>query len=242
MAVAAAWWVLAVQLVPPDRRPWVGGTRGNSVLELALGYNGLGRITGQEGGGGAADRVRSGAWLRLFGSWAPEASWLLPAALVGLAAGWWLTRGRDRRDPLRAGLLLWGGWLLVAGGVLSSLRGISHSYYAIQLAPAVAGATALGGALLWERARRPDAVRSRWLLVAVVVLTAAWSTGLLLSRPAWPLAVAPVMLAAAGVAVLWLRITTPLRSTGRAPRPPVPGRRPVNLGCPRSEGWQRVVG
>ena len=93
-----------------------------------------------------------------------------------------------------------------------SLRGISHSYYAIQLAPAVAGATALGGALLWERARRPDAARSRWLLVSVVALTPGWSTGLLLTRPAWPLVAAPVVLAAAAVAMLWLLITTPLRA------------------------------
>jgi len=59
MLVAAGWWVLVVQLTPADRRPWIGGTRHNSVLELALGYNGLGRLTGQEGGGGAADVRRS---------------------------------------------------------------------------------------------------------------------------------------------------------------------------------------
>jgi hypothetical protein len=208
MVAGAGWWVLAVQLTPPDRRPWIGGTQGNSVLELALGYNGLGRLTGQEGGGGAADRVRPGAWFRLIGSWAPEASWLRPAALISLIAGWWLTRGRDRRDALRAGLLLWGGWLLVAGAVLSSLRGISHSYYAIQLAPAIAGGTALGGALLWERAHRPAARRPRALMAAGVALTAAWSTGLLLSRPSWPLVVAPVVLAAAAIAVLDLCMTT----------------------------------
>lgn len=201
MVAAAGWWVLAVQLTPAGRRPWLGSSQSNSVLELALGYNGLGRITGQEGGGGAADVARPGSWGRLFGSWAPEAGWLLPAALVGLAAGWALTRGRDRRDPVRAGLLLWGGWLLVAGVVLSSLRGISHSYYAIQLAPAIAGAVALGGGLLWQRAGGPDGAPARWLLAAVAAVTAVWSTGLLLSRPAWPLAAGPVALVAAAVAV-----------------------------------------
>jgi 4-amino-4-deoxy-L-arabinose transferase-like glycosyltransferase len=206
MVAAAGWWVLVVQLTPADRRPWIGGSRGNSVIELALGYNGFGRITGQEGGGGAADGARPGSWLRLFGSWAPEGGWLLPAAIVGLSAGWWLTRGRDRRDPLRAGLLLWGGWLLVAGAVLSSLRGISHSYYAIQLAPAIAGATALGGALLWDRTRRPGARRSRWLLATTVAVTAVWSAGLLLTRPSWPLVVAPLVLGAAIVAVAGLRV------------------------------------
>lgn len=209
MVAAAAWWVLAVHLTPAERRPWIGGSVHNSILELTLGYNGLGRLTGQEGGGGAADRARAGSWFRLFGSWAPEASWLLPAALAGLVAGWWLTRGRDRRDPVRAGLLLWGGWLLIAGGVLSSLRGISHSYYAIQLAPAIAGATALGGLMLWQRARHPNATGTRQLLAAVTVLTAAWSTGLLLSRPGWPLVVAPIVVAGAAYAVRGLLAAPP---------------------------------
>jgi 4-amino-4-deoxy-L-arabinose transferase-like glycosyltransferase len=205
MVVGAVWWVLAVELTPAGDRPWIGGTKHNSVLELALGYNGLGRITGQESGGGGSNGPRPGTWWRLFGSWAPDASWLLPAALVALAAGWVLTRGRDRRDPVRAGLLLWSVWLLGAGAVLSSLRGISHSYYGIQLAPAIAGAVAVGGALLWQRAHAFGATRARWLLAVTVSLTAVWSTGLLLTRPAWPLAVAPIGLAAAAVAVYGLR-------------------------------------
>jgi hypothetical protein len=155
----------------------------------------------------------------LLGSWAPEAGWLLPAALLCLVAGWVLTRGRDRRDPVRAGLLLWGGWLLVDGVVLSSLRGISHSYYAIQLAPAIAGALALGGRLLWERARDDGGLRARQVLAGTVALTAVGSAGLLLSRVAWPVVVAPVVLASAVVAILGLR---PLRR--RAPATVVRGR------------------
>jgi 4-amino-4-deoxy-L-arabinose transferase-like glycosyltransferase len=217
MITAAGWWVLAVELIPADQRPWIGGTRTNSVIELALGYNGLGRLTGQEGSGGGADLARSGTWGRLFGSWAPEAGWLLPAALICLVAGWVLTRGRERRDPVRAGLLLWGGWLLVAGVVLSSMRGISHSYYAIQLAPAIAGAVALGGWQLWERAR-DGAVRARRVLTATVALTALWSAGLLLSQVAWPMLVAPVVLAAAVAAIVGLRMSWPRASGAVAPR------------------------
>jgi 4-amino-4-deoxy-L-arabinose transferase-like glycosyltransferase len=202
MVVCAAWWVVATELTPADQRPWIGGTQHNSVLELALGYNGLGRLTGHEGSGGGG--ARQGSWGRLFGTWAPEGSWLLPAALIALTAGWVLTRGRGRRDPVRGGLLLWGVWLLGAGVALSSLRGISHSYYAIQLAPAIAGVVALGGALLWQRARGAGATGTRGLLAGTVSLTALWSTNLLLTRPAWPLAVAPIALAAAAVAVFGL--------------------------------------
>lgn len=39
-------WALAVDLTPPENRPYIGGSRENSVLELALGYNGLTRLLG----------------------------------------------------------------------------------------------------------------------------------------------------------------------------------------------------
>jgi 4-amino-4-deoxy-L-arabinose transferase-like glycosyltransferase len=215
MLTAAGWWVLLVQLTPAADRPWIGGTQHNSVLELALGYNGLGRLTGQEGGGGSADVARPGNWFRLFGSWAPEASWLLPAAALAVSAGWALTRGRDRRDPTRAGLLLWGSWLFVVGVVLSSLRGISHSYYAVQLAPAVVGCVALGGALLWRRAGAADAaVWPRSVLATGVSITALWSAALLRVRPAWPISLAPVAVAAAAVTVFVLFV--PRRGPGGA--------------------------
>jgi 4-amino-4-deoxy-L-arabinose transferase-like glycosyltransferase len=44
-------WPLAVDLTPAAQRPWVGGSQVNSVVDLALGYNGLGRVTGNEGAG-----------------------------------------------------------------------------------------------------------------------------------------------------------------------------------------------
>ena len=56
MVVSAGWWIAIVELVPASARPYIGGSQSNSILELTLGYNGLGRITGNEvgsvGGGG----------------------------------------------------------------------------------------------------------------------------------------------------------------------------------------------
>ena len=46
IVVSAGWWLLAVALWPADRRPYIGGSTNNSPLELAFGYNGLGRIFG----------------------------------------------------------------------------------------------------------------------------------------------------------------------------------------------------
>ena len=55
VVVSAGWYVALVELWPASSRPYIGGSTTNSLLELALGYNGLGRILGSEGnpGGGA---------------------------------------------------------------------------------------------------------------------------------------------------------------------------------------------
>ena len=58
MVAAAGWWVAIVSLWPAGSRPYIGGSQDNSILELTLGYNGFGRLTGDEvgsvGGGNAA--------------------------------------------------------------------------------------------------------------------------------------------------------------------------------------------
>src|SRR6476620_3097467 len=56
MVLSAGWWVAVVELIPASARPYIGGSQTNSFLELTFGYNGLGRLTGDEtgsvGGGG----------------------------------------------------------------------------------------------------------------------------------------------------------------------------------------------
>ena len=63
LVASAGWYIALVELVPASARPYIGGSQNNSILELTLGYNGLGRITGNEvgsvGGGGQA-----GGWGR----------------------------------------------------------------------------------------------------------------------------------------------------------------------------------
>ena len=153
MVVSAGWYIALVSLWPADSRPYIAGSTDNSLLQLALGYNGIQRIAGGEGGMAAAPvvamvlAVRGGNMFfggepgigRMFGpSFGTEASWLLPAALIGLLAGLWLTWRTARTGQVRAGLLLWGGWLLVTGAVFSFMDGTVHPYYTVALAPAIA--------------------------------------------------------------------------------------------------------
>ncbi len=45
-------WAVMVDLTPADSRPYIGSSKTNSVLELALGYNGIQRVTGNQSMGG----------------------------------------------------------------------------------------------------------------------------------------------------------------------------------------------
>ena len=61
--VGAGWWIGVAELTPAADRPYFGGSTNNNILQLAIGYNGLGRLTGDETGsiGGRRREWRGGA-------------------------------------------------------------------------------------------------------------------------------------------------------------------------------------
>jgi len=194
MVVSAGWYIALVSLWPADSRPYIGGSTDNSLLQLALGYNGIQRIAGGDGGpgGGPGGGGQGGANLffggeagigRLFGqSMGVEASWLLPAALIGLAAGIWFTRRTARTGTLRAGLLLWGGWLLVTGAVFSFMDGTVHPYYTVALAPAIAALVGISVRELWQGR---EFLMPRIVLAIMAAGTGVWAFILLDRTPGW---------------------------------------------------------
>ena len=89
--------------------------------------------------------------MRLFHSeFGGQISWLLPAALISLAAMLWVSRRAVRTDRTRAAALLWGGWVLVTGLVFSYMSGIIHPYYMVALAPGIAALVGIGAMALWQ--------------------------------------------------------------------------------------------
>jgi 4-amino-4-deoxy-L-arabinose transferase-like glycosyltransferase len=195
MVAAAGWWVAIVTLTPASMRPYIGGSQTNSVLELTFGYNGFGRITGNETGSvGGAPGGGWGAtgWTRMFGAEVGgQVAWLLPAAVALLAAGLWITRRAPRTNRARAGFLLWGGWLVVTMATFSFMQGIFHAYYTVALAPAIGALVGMGATGLWEVRRHP---LPRWWLAGTVAVSAVWSYVLLRRTPDWHPGLAPPML------------------------------------------------
>jgi 4-amino-4-deoxy-L-arabinose transferase-like glycosyltransferase len=210
LVAGAGWWVLAVQLTPAADRPYIGGSGDNTALGLAFGYNGLGRITGSEssgggGGGGIGANFDGSTGIgRLFNSLnGGQIAWLLPAALIAIVALVVLTRRVTRTDRTRAALIIFGGWLLVTGVVLSYASGIIHTYYTVELAPAVAALVAIGAVMLW-RGRAQLAARVG--LAGGVAATGWWSFTLLHRSSGWHPWVAVLVLVAALVAALALLV------------------------------------
>jgi 4-amino-4-deoxy-L-arabinose transferase-like glycosyltransferase len=220
MVTSAGWWVAIVELTPASARPWIGGSQTNSILELTFGYNGFGRLTGNETGsvGGGPGGPGGGGWgptgwARMVGAEVGgQVAWLLPAALLLLAAGLWLTRRMPRTNRARAAFALWGGWLVVTGLVFSFMQGIFHAYYAVALAPAVGALVGMGATGLWEVRRHPA---MRWWLAGTLAVTAVWSYVLLRRTPDWHPGLAPLVLVA-GLVVAGLIAAMPAVAPRRA--------------------------
>ena len=190
VVAGAGWWVLAAELTPAADRPYFGGSTDNNILQLAIGYNGLGRLDGNEtgsiGGGGGGGFGGASGLLRLFGSeFGGQISWLLPAALIALVAMLWWSRRAARTDRTRAAALLWGGWVLVTGLVFSYMAGIIHPYYMVALAPGIAALVGIGAMAAWRAQAGPRNVAGRVVAAAAVIATAAWSYVLLDRTPGW---------------------------------------------------------
>ena len=201
VVVSAGWYVALVALWPADSRPYIGGSETNSLWELAIGYNGLGRIFGDSGGGGGRRPRRpapggggrrsaaavSAAPPASAGCSAPrsarEISWLIPAALIGLVAGLWFTRRlpAHRQDPGRPAAL---------GRIADRHRAWCSRSWRARSTPTtrsrsrrpIAAVVAISGRELW-RGRSNTVVRG--VLAAMIAVTGVWSFILLGRDATW---------------------------------------------------------
>jgi 4-amino-4-deoxy-L-arabinose transferase-like glycosyltransferase len=174
--VVSLSWMIVVSLIPAGDRPYVDGTRDNSLFTQVFNYNGIGRlgaggIFGQaaphapfvvrlravsEAAGNEAAAVKA-SWHRLLGGLlGRDYGWLLPAALVGAVGALLARRHEDRRDPLRACVLLWGGWFLILYVVFSGADYV-NSYYVAALSPAIAALCGVGVEVFLQRRQRAAA-------------------------------------------------------------------------------------
>jgi 4-amino-4-deoxy-L-arabinose transferase-like glycosyltransferase len=203
--VSSGWFVLLTLLWPAAARPYIAGSTDNNFMNLVLGYNGFARVLGHNHFGSGSGQLGDSVWHQVnysggshgFGGWGDqprgltrlltgefgfEIGWLVPAALLAFVLVL-IARGRaPRTDLARAGALLFGGWLLIDGLVLSYMKSMVHPYYCLSLAPAVAGMFAIGVHEMWSR-------RATWFgrvgLLVLILPTGVWSWWILGRNGEW---------------------------------------------------------
>jgi 4-amino-4-deoxy-L-arabinose transferase-like glycosyltransferase len=218
-AVVSLSWMTAVSLVPSQDRPYVDGSGNDSVYTQVFDYNGLGRLTGNWATLAGPPSplivaaVESGrllnaetfgikpSWHRLLaGPFAADSGWLLLAAFAG-ALGVLISRRRQgRRDPLRAAVVLWGGWWLVLA-VFFGAGTYLNSYYVAALIPAVA---ALCGTGIAACGPRPWPARVRLIVAAAVLGCVGYGAYLMSGTASGPVLLTLVALVVAAAAAAQL--------------------------------------
>ena len=171
LGVAAAWPLLVI-LTPASDRPWISGTSDNSILSLIFGYNGLGRVTGQNGGpggggGGGTFGEGTGPFRLLNVALGGQGGWLLGFAAAGAVIIALACRLR-RRDPRSAWLIAVAGAFAVTAALFSFAQGIFHPYYVVLLAPFTAALAGAGVASVIDAKQRAALAGAATLLLAVV--------------------------------------------------------------------------
>jgi 4-amino-4-deoxy-L-arabinose transferase-like glycosyltransferase len=228
MAAVAFVWIGAVAMIPSSSRPFIGGSTDGTAWDLVVGYNGLGRVTGNStnggpggfpgggpGGGfpgGGSGGVNSFGGTtgvgRLFNAgMGDQVMWLTPLVLGTLLGATWLFARRRLSRAEVVSLGAFSGWAVTSFVTFSYASGIYHNYYVSLLAPALAAIVGIGTALV---------LRFTWRARALATLAVGSTAGLQLvfmrridSLTALRV-VAPAAMVIGGIALL-----TTLRSRAR---------------------------
>ncbi|MFD8814842.1 glycosyltransferase family 39 protein [Streptomyces sp. NPDC059627] len=151
----SCFWLLIAWATPASSRPYLDGTSDNNPFALVFGYNGLSRFSsdstafGAVAGTATSRTTGNTGWDMLINQTVgPQVAWFLPLAVLAAVLGVVWRAGQPRTDMVRAGFLLWGGWLAVHAVVFSASNG-NHAYYMAVIAPALA-ALAGGGLALFR--------------------------------------------------------------------------------------------
>lgn len=211
LLVVSFAWPIAVDLTPASERPYIGSSAGNSAMELVVGYNGLDRLIYPTSFQGQQDVVYLGSSetgnasiTRLFTPpLAPEVSWLIPFALLGLLFAFSLLKQNELSSMQWASLTLWGAWLAI-GMTFFTVAHFFHAYYMAMLALPLA---ALVGISLWSIWRTLDKAYWKGVLALMVPssITLVFHLYLLANYPdqkAWLIPAMLVLMTLGAVGVL----------------------------------------
>lgn len=191
MVATGGWWILVAELWPANDRPYVGGSNGNSVLQLTTSYNGVqrfSRFTNQDGVTAPAEPqsilevLRAGLGRLFNADFAQEAAWFIFPALA-CAVLLIVLKDPNNRSKASPAALLGAIWLFTVLGVLTFAGTMVHTYYTYSLAAPMALVIPMGFSLLVTARGRPV---SR-LIGSVVILASAYLASRIVEySDSWP--------------------------------------------------------
>ena len=176
-------WVLTVDMLPENSRPYIGGSQTNKALELVFGHNGIRRIINlgrggsiqqpqtavAQGGPGGQFTWETGTAgiMRLFNyQLAGQISWLLPFVFFGFLLFFKKSKQKLFFDK---SIIFWLAWIIPMALFMSFTSGLFHRYYVAMMAPGIA---ALSGILLtigWKNYR--EQTWHTWFLPIILTVT-----------------------------------------------------------------------
>jgi 4-amino-4-deoxy-L-arabinose transferase-like glycosyltransferase len=192
--VVSMSWMSLVAAVPAHDRPYVDGTTDDSVFAQVFVYNGWTRLGIHIDADKAIQKpqpflaasveanpqvgtlaIKASPDRLLVGPLGRDDGWLLPVALLSAVGILVARRAAPRTDPIRAGAILWGCWLVILLITFSKTTPL-NSYYTAALRPAIAALCATGLALCWRS--RTSGRTSRIILMIAVPLTTLYGIAL----------------------------------------------------------------
>jgi 4-amino-4-deoxy-L-arabinose transferase-like glycosyltransferase len=234
LAAVSLSWVAAFDLTPPEKRPYAGSTKHNSMLELALLHNGLDRFASRVPGDRASrssdaapavgmapdaaiptaappastpalwDQTPVGPLRLATPHLAAQMGWWLPLVVAGVVLGGVPWPWRRRLCAAQADILVWSGWALTYALAFSFAGGVFHTYYVAVLGPPLAALAGIGTSLLWQRFRGGSLPRA---LPAVLLATAAWHAYIEQGNVGWRFEAWPGAMLVVAVGALMLAAT-----------------------------------
>ncbi|MGO4856127.1 ArnT family glycosyltransferase [Arthrobacter sp. 2MCAF14] len=203
--VTSGWWFMIAQAADPAHRPFVGGSRSNSIWELTVGYNGLDRLTGAD-----ASRTMSGATAALDVKLDPgitrflqpqfsgQFGWFLPFAIAGIGITVLFLVRRHGTTEQRSFLVLCSTWLICSASVLAMMSGIVHPYYAISTVPSLSCLAAFAATFMMRRLKNGLVRAVSGLVLALCLILGYASASRSVKDFPW---LPPILLIAGGLAV-----------------------------------------
>ena len=236
LAIVSLSWSVIVDSIPPDQRPYVGSTQNNSMVELAIGYNGINRLIGQQhnfhgnlwshtsqhvdstqiGETGFRQNTGKLGLLRLFitPQLVGQLSWLLPGSFISVVSLLWGLRFRTPLDRKKKMVVFWTVWVLTMFLFFSHIANMMNSYYMVMLAPGIAALAGVGFKKMWDQCLNKDKKGTLFLPFALVC-NACFVISVVWMYPALRISLSVSISALTLLALMGLIFTQKITDTGK---------------------------